>query len=85
MIYSICCGFLQIGEEINDMYSMHYSEIPKSTRYEWLLEKFLFHCGCSACKEEWPTYDELPKVILSYFSLVVSHNLEYNFNQLSIY
>ena len=81
----MCFGFLQIGEEINDMYSMHYSEIPKSTRYEWLLEKFLFHCGCSACKEEWPTYDELPKVILGYFLLVVSHNLEYNFNQLSIY
>ena len=73
----MCSKLLQIGEEINDMYSMHYSEIPKSTRYEWLLEKFLFHCGCAACKGEWPTYDELPKVILGYFSLVASHNLEY--------
>ena len=72
----MCSKFLQIGEEINDMYSMHYSEIPKSTRYEWLLEKFLFHCGCAACKGEWPTYDELPKVILGYFSLVASHSLE---------
>ena len=52
----------QLGHEIHDMYSMHYSEIPKNERRAWLMEKFLFHCDCQACKESWPTYDGLPKV-----------------------
>ena len=41
---------------------MHYSEIPKSSRKEWLHKNFLFNCDCKACQENWPTFDGLPAV-----------------------
>ena len=56
---------IQIGEEINDIYSMHYSEIPKSSRKEWLHKNFLFNCDCKACQENWPTFDGLPTVSMT--------------------
>ena len=37
---------IQSGEEICDMYSMHYSQIDATHRREFLREKFHFECQC---------------------------------------
>ena len=47
------------GEEIADIYSMHYSENGTKQRREWLSESFFFECKCRACEGDWPPYEEL--------------------------
>ena len=51
------------GEEVTDIYSMHYSEVPKETRQDWLLKNFFFNCNCQACSNDWPIYDHLPTLV----------------------
>ncbi|TRY64251.1 hypothetical protein TCAL_10785 [Tigriopus californicus] len=47
------------GQEISDIYSMHYSEIGRQERRNWLKSMFFFECSCEACEGHWPTYEEL--------------------------
>ena len=47
------------GEEISDIYSMHYSETPTESRRAWLEKNFFFRCRCEACSHDWPMYDQL--------------------------
>jgi len=51
------------GEEICDIYSMHYTEIAREDRQRWLLERFHFHCKCKACEENWSTFTEIDSEI----------------------
>ena len=37
---------IKSGEEICDMYSMHYSQVDATHRREFLREKFHFECQC---------------------------------------
>jgi len=48
------------GEEVADIYSMHYSEINRDGRRDWLSKNFHFLCSCKACTADWPTFDKLP-------------------------
>ena len=47
------------GQEITDIYAMHYSEIPKEKRRNWLRDMFFFTCECSACAGNWATFEEM--------------------------
>ena len=47
------------GEEVTDIYSMHFSEIPRTRRRDWLEQSFHFWCECEACSEDWNTFDLL--------------------------
>ena len=48
------------GEELTDMYSMHYSQLDCSQRRDFLRQMFCFECQCQACVGEWPTFPLLP-------------------------
>ena len=38
---------------------MHFSEISKEKRQDWLSRLFHFPCSCKACTGDWPTFDHL--------------------------
>jgi O6-methylguanine-DNA--protein-cysteine methyltransferase len=50
---------IKAGDEIGDIYSMHYSETPLDKRQKWLSVSFFFDCACKACTGAWPTYEEM--------------------------
>ena len=58
-VYLISSATIEEGEEACDIYSMHFSEICKQRRQDWLSRLFHFSCGCKACSEDWPTFDHL--------------------------
>jgi len=58
--YLISSYPIREGEEVADIYSMHYSEINRDGRRNWLSKNFHFLCSCKACKADWPTFDKLP-------------------------
>ncbi len=51
------------GQEITDIYSMHYSEISLAQRKSWLKDMFFFECRCQACLDDFPVYNSLPSTI----------------------
>ncbi|XP_023339607.1 SET and MYND domain-containing protein DDB_G0284059 [Eurytemora carolleeae] len=53
--------FIKKGEEITDSYTLTYDVTPKLERLSTLSKKYKFECNCLACKEEWNTYQLLPK------------------------
>lgn len=81
------------GQEISDIYSMHYSEIGWIERRKWLKSMFFFECSCEACENRWPTYEELSnsgiehrvmedlkQVELGIFQALKRHDFETAFN-----
>ena len=48
------------GEELTDIYSMHYSQVGCSQRRDFLRQMFCFECQCQACLGEWPTFPHMP-------------------------
>ena len=59
MNYVVTSATIPRGSEVTDIYSMHYSEIPRAGRQNWLLDSFHFVCQCPACTKNWPTFDNL--------------------------
>ena len=47
------------GEELTDIYSMHFTEIKRERRRTWLQQSFHFWCECEACSHDWDTFDQL--------------------------
>ena len=58
-VYLLASATIGEGEEACDIYSMHFSEICKQRRQDWLSRLFHFSCGCKACNGDWPTFDHL--------------------------
>ena len=54
-------GGYEAGEEVTDIYSMHFSEIHRERRRDWLEQSFHFLCQCQACTNDWKTFDSLGK------------------------
>ena len=59
MNYMVTSNTIKAGEEVTDIYSMHYSEIKPEDRRKWLWQSFHFQCQCRACQEDWKTFDHL--------------------------
>ena len=63
MNYMVTSNTIKKGEEVTDIYSMHYSEIKPEDRRKWLWQSFHFHCQCRACQEDWKTFDHLGNIL----------------------
>ncbi|XP_023324593.1 uncharacterized protein LOC111698475 [Eurytemora carolleeae] len=48
------------GDEITDIYSMHFSEILREKRQWWLNRNFNFVCKCEGCEKNWEIFENLP-------------------------
>ena len=59
--YLVTSRTIQEGEEVTDIYSMHFSEIHRERRRDWLEQSFHFLCQCQACTNDWKTFDSLGK------------------------
>ena len=57
--YLVTSRTIQAGEEVTDIYSMHFSEIQRERRRSWLQQSFHFLCECQACSQDWKTFDSL--------------------------
>ncbi|XP_032457515.1 SET and MYND domain-containing protein 4 isoform X6 [Nasonia vitripennis] len=49
---------IEPGSQIFDNYGSHYAVMNKFER-EVKLKQYYFKCECRACKEDWPTYENL--------------------------
>ena len=49
MNYVVTSATIPRGSEVTDIYSMHYSEIPRAGRQNWLRDSFHFVCQCPRC------------------------------------
>ena len=52
---------IQQGEEISDIYKCHFCETPLEIRQKQILESYHFKCTCTACVENYATFNELPE------------------------
>ena len=52
---------IQQGEEISDIYKCHFCETPLEVRQKEILDSYHFKCTCTACLENYATFDELPE------------------------
>ena len=57
--YLVTSRTVRAGQEVTDIYSMHFSEIPRTRRRDWLEQSFHFWCQCEACFNDWDTFDVL--------------------------
>ena len=48
---------VEVGTELADMYTVHWSEVETTERREYLLKTFQFLCQCEACREDWDPSD----------------------------
>ena len=49
--FLISSNTIKAGEEVADIYSMHYSEINREGRRDWLNKNFNFICNCQVNKQ----------------------------------
>ena len=70
--YLLTSRTIQAGEEVTDIYSMHFSEIHRERRREWLLQSFHFLCQCQACTNDWKTFDSLGRQTFNFRRLSIS-------------
>ena len=54
---------IQPGEEVSDIYTESFHEIPKEAR-QTKCSSYKFTCTCQACKEDWPQLNQLPSSLL---------------------
>lgn len=47
------------GDQIFTSYGGVYAHMPKLERKQKILQDYFFDCDCPACKNDWPTYDEI--------------------------
>ena len=52
---------IQQGEEITDIYKSHFCETPLEIRQKGILDSYHFKCTCTACVENYATFNELPE------------------------
>ena len=45
------------GEELSDMYTVHWADHPTADRIQYLERVFHFRCTCVACREDWQPSD----------------------------
>ena len=50
--YLISSSTIKAGEEVADIYSMHFSEINRKGRRDWLNKNFHFICNCLVSRLE---------------------------------
>ena len=62
MNYVVTSSTVMQGEEVTDIYSMHFSEIKREDRRDWLHQSFYFLCRCCACVNNWDTFDNLGNI-----------------------
>ena len=48
---------VEVGAELADMYTVHWSESETPDRREYLQKTFHFTCQCEACRENWDPSD----------------------------
>ena len=51
------------GEEILDNYGYHYATHEKKERQLKLSQQYYFRCNCRSCAEDWPLYEDAPKLV----------------------
>ncbi|CAG9857062.1 unnamed protein product [Phyllotreta striolata] len=49
------------GEECRDNYGYHFAITSKPERLESLKKQYFFDCSCSACSDDWPLFEALPR------------------------
>ena len=49
---------LDPGEELTDMYTVHWTSFPVQERQEYLARVFHFPCSCKPCREGWQPPEE---------------------------
>lgn len=54
------------GEMISENYGPIFTLTNKKERQDALKAQFWFHCTCTACAENWPTFHEMNKKILRF-------------------
>lgn len=47
------------GEIVTENYGQVFSATPKKERQAKLLDHYWFQCECVACREDWPTYENM--------------------------
>ena len=66
---------VEVGTELADMYTVHWSEAETTERREYLLKTFQFLCQCEACHEDWDPSDfNLEKPSLAIQKRLCSYN-----------
>lgn len=50
---------IKTGELIHDNYGPVYSTEDKSSRINSLMERYWFQCGCIACRNDWPLFNNM--------------------------
>ena len=59
-IYLISSYPIREGEEVADIYSMHYSEINRDGRRDWLSKNFHFLCSCKVWSKTISLFSLIP-------------------------
>jgi len=63
------------NEKVYDNYGYFYHTEDKPHRQNMLQVQYFFDCGCSACKEDWPTYRDLAREEPEYHCWACKHSL----------
>jgi len=68
---------IAVGEELTDMYTVHWTEYSTEERKEYLERVFHFTCCCPACQENWEPEedDSTDKQNLKVQKRLAAHNL----------
>ncbi|XP_050448477.1 SET and MYND domain-containing protein 4-like isoform X3 [Cataglyphis hispanica] len=48
-----------VGDQIFTSYGGVYAHMPRFERKQKILQDYFFDCDCSACKNDWPMYNEI--------------------------
>ncbi|KAB7497667.1 Histone-lysine N-methyltransferase ASHR1 [Armadillidium nasatum] len=51
-------NIIRKGEQILDNYSHAYDTMRRESRRNFLKNQYMFHCGCIACEENWPIFED---------------------------
>lgn len=53
---------IERGQELLDNYGYHYATHAKTERQSKLDQQYYFRCCCPPCLEDWPGYNDIPKL-----------------------
>jgi len=57
-LVAVAARDIEEGEELTDMYTVHWAQSPREDRRKYLQNTFHFWCQCEACEQDWPCIEE---------------------------